>query len=117
MARGRISRATSLGDGLWLLANDSGNSLLLAVGGEVALVDGTTAEEESALQAVIQQVAGAVNVRYLVNSNWRPRHTGSNEIFAATGTTIVAHENTRLWMGTDIEVQWEQSSYPRRKPA
>ncbi|MEO6081119.1 MAG: MBL fold metallo-hydrolase [Steroidobacteraceae bacterium] len=111
------TRTIPLGDGLWLLSSDSGNSLLLATAGEAALVDGSTAAEGRALQAAILQAAGTVNVRYLVNSNWRPRHTGSNELFAATGATIVAHENTRLWMGTDIEVQWEQLSYPPSKPA
>ena len=108
---------SSLGDGLWLLTNDSGNSLLLAAEGEAALVDGSTASEAPALQTAITQAAGNVNVRYLINSNWRPRHTGSNATFAATGTTIVAHENTRLWMGTDIEVDWEHLSYPPNEPA
>jgi glyoxylase-like metal-dependent hydrolase (beta-lactamase superfamily II) len=115
--RREIHGTTRLGDGLWLLSEDSGNSLLLAAGGEAVLVGGSTAAEASALQAAVLQAAGRVHVRYLVNSNWRPQHSGSNEVFAATGTTIVAHENTRLWMGTDIEVEWEHLSYPPRKPA
>jgi glyoxylase-like metal-dependent hydrolase (beta-lactamase superfamily II) len=108
---------TPLGERLWLLANTNGNSLLLATSGEAALVDGSIAAETPALQAVIRKAAGAVHVRYLVNSNWRPRHTGSNAVFAATGTSIVAHENTRLWMSASIEMDWEQLNYPRREVA
>jgi len=35
---------------------------------------------------------------------------------AAAGARILAHENTRLWMGTEIPSRWENKVYPPRAP-
>jgi glyoxylase-like metal-dependent hydrolase (beta-lactamase superfamily II) len=51
------------------------------------------------------------NVETLFNTNWRPEHTGSNAALRATGARIVAHENTKLWLGGDFFVEWEDRAY------
>ncbi len=36
--------------------------------------------------------------RTVFNTHWHPENTGANEALRQAGATIVAHENTRLWM-------------------
>src|SRR5204862_1686024 len=41
-------------------------------------------------------------------------NTGSNEVLGKAGTKIIAHENTKLWLGTDIDVEWQKRTYKAR---
>ena len=50
----------------------------------------------------------------LFNTNWRAEHTAANDSLGASGTRIVAHENTRLWMTNDFSVRWENQRYTPR---
>ena len=57
-------------------------------------------------------------IEILFNTSWRDEHTGSNEALGAAGTKIFAHENTKLWLGGDFDVDWENRHYaPRPKAA
>ena len=58
-------------------------------------------------------------MRVLFNTHWHLDHTGGNDAVAPSGTTIVAHENTRLWMSTKFYVEWEDRATcrARRRPA
>jgi len=54
----------------------------------------------------------------LINTNWRPEHTAANDALGGAGVEIIAHENTRLWMGNDFTVRWESRRYlPRAMEA
>jgi glyoxylase-like metal-dependent hydrolase (beta-lactamase superfamily II) len=44
----------------------------------------------------------------LFNTHWHPENTGSNEALARAGAKIIAHENTKQWMGTDVFVEWQK---------
>jgi glyoxylase-like metal-dependent hydrolase (beta-lactamase superfamily II) len=50
----------------------------------------------------------------LINSNWRPEHTAANDSLGSAGAEIIAHENTKLWMGNDFTVRWESRRYRPR---
>ena len=50
----------------------------------------------------------------LINTNWRPEHTAANDVLGAAGAEIIAHENTRLWMGNDFTVRWESRRFVPR---
>jgi len=41
-------------------------------------------------------------VRTVFNTHYHPENTGANEVLRQGGATIVAHENTRLWMATPV---------------
>ncbi len=57
-------------------------------------------------------------VRVLFNTHWHLENTGSNEMLAKAGARIIAHENTKLWMGAEIVSQWQKRTYkPRPKEA
>ena len=52
----------------------------------------------------------------LINTNWRPEHTAANDALGRAGIEIIAHENTKLWMGNDFTVRWESRRYRPRAP-
>jgi glyoxylase-like metal-dependent hydrolase (beta-lactamase superfamily II) len=54
--------------------------------------------------------------RTLFNTNWRDEHTGANDALGRAGVRIIAHENTKLWMGNDFTVPWQNRHY-RPRPA
>src|SRR5690606_39235485 len=47
---------------------------------------------------------------------WHADHTGGNEALAARGARIVAHENTKLWLGAEFEVWWRDGELHRPRP-
>lgn len=59
------------------------------------LVDSETAKAAPALG---QALAGRKPLRYVVNTHWHGDHAGGNEALAATGATLIAHENARRRM-------------------
>jgi glyoxylase-like metal-dependent hydrolase (beta-lactamase superfamily II) len=92
----------------------SGNNVLAAATGDgFVLVDGSTPADAERLE---DAVGGRVHT--LFNTHWHPEHTGANERLARSGTTIVAHENTRLWTTQKVTWPWnEQSVAPLPKSA
>jgi glyoxylase-like metal-dependent hydrolase (beta-lactamase superfamily II) len=99
---------TSLGDNLVMLSGAGTNVLALTTPEGIVMVDGGLAEHSVAL---LKAVNGRVHT--LFNTCWFPEQTGSNLALAKTGATIIAHENTRLWMTTDIQRPWENRTFPR----
>jgi glyoxylase-like metal-dependent hydrolase (beta-lactamase superfamily II) len=52
-------------------------------------------------------------VQTLFNTHWHPEQTGLNEAIGKAGKTIIAHENTRLWLSTDITWSWNGQRFKR----
>src|SRR5262249_12931182 len=98
---------TPLGDNVALFTGAGANVVALNSPAGVVLVDGGTSEHSSAL---LQAVSGRVHT--LFNTCWFPEQTGSNLTLGKAGATIIAHENTRLWMTTDITRPWEKRAFP-----
>ena len=95
-----------LGGGFRVLA--AGNVNVLAVTGAegTALVDGGSAASSAALLRSVAALPNAGKVHTLFNTHWHPEQVGSNEALAKAGATIVAHENTRLWLTEDVTWPW-----------
>ena len=49
----------------------------------------------------------------LFNTHWHPEQTGLNEALGKAGKTIISHENTRLWLSTDITWSWNGQQFKR----
>ena len=79
----------------------------------VLLVDGGAPEHSPAVLAAVRELTGKSQVHTLFNTHWHWDQTGSNAALGAAGTRIIAHENTRLWLGTDVDSKWENRSYGR----
>ncbi|HEY2382117.1 MAG TPA: MBL fold metallo-hydrolase [Terriglobia bacterium] len=100
---------TKLTDNISLISGAGSNVLVLNTRDGVLMVDGGGAEHSADLMKV-----AAGPVRVLFNTHWHLDHTGSNEAVARTGAKIIAHENTKLWMGAEIISMWEHKTYPPR---
>jgi len=104
--------ATPLGDALWMFQG-AGANVVAAAGPEgLLLVDGGAAERSRALLRRVLSETRAPRVDTLLNTHWHWKHTGSNEALGKAGATIVAHENTKLWLGTQVISRWENRTYP-----
>jgi glyoxylase-like metal-dependent hydrolase (beta-lactamase superfamily II) len=92
----------------------AGSNVLMVTGPDgVMLVDGGSAERSADL---LKFVANPVQI--LFNTHWHWDHTGSNEALGKAGAKIIAHENTKLWLGAEFDVDWEKKTYePRPKAA
>jgi glyoxylase-like metal-dependent hydrolase (beta-lactamase superfamily II) len=59
-------------------------------------------------------------VQTLFNTHYHLDQTGNNEMFAAAGAKIIAHEHTRKWMSTDYwvpdEVRYEKARPKAARP-
>ena len=107
--------STRLDDRLTVLAGGGGNVVALAYPEGLLLVDGGSQERSAELLRTLAAEFPGRQIRTLLNTHWHWDHTGSNEALAANGATIVAHENTKLWLGTRVISQWEGRTYPPRR--
>jgi glyoxylase-like metal-dependent hydrolase (beta-lactamase superfamily II) len=81
--------------------------------GGVLLVDGGSVKASEALLKAVAVLPGGGQVHTLFNTHWHPEQTGLNERVGKAGTTIIAHENTRLWLSTDITWSWNGQRFTR----
>lgn len=79
----------------------------------VVLVDGGSASGADALMKTVAALPGSAPVRTIFNTHWHPEQVGSNELLGRAGATIIAHENTRLWLTTDVTWSWSGQRFNR----
>ncbi|MBK6673890.1 MAG: MBL fold metallo-hydrolase [Proteobacteria bacterium] len=106
-------RVTTLGPNLYLLEGFGGNVTVFDSTDGVLLVDGGAPEHSAAVLNAVRELTGKSQVHTLFNTHWHWDQTGSNAPLGATGTRIIAHENTRLWLSTDVDSKWENRKYGR----
>lgn len=92
----------ALGDTLHVLTSSDINVVVRTSPDGTVLVDGGPADNGEALMAAIADLPGAGTVHTLFNTHWHPEQTGLNERMGRDGATIIAQENTRLWLAIDI---------------
>jgi glyoxylase-like metal-dependent hydrolase (beta-lactamase superfamily II) len=102
---------TQLGERLWQIAGAGGNVTVFGSADGVLLVDGGAATHTKRLLAEVRRLTGVERVHTLFNTHWHHDQTGSNETLGKAGTRIIAHENTRLWLTTDVDSKWEGRVY------
>jgi cyclase len=103
---------TALSDSLHLFQGAGGNVVAATAAAAVLLVDGGLEQDSPALLAQLDAVTGGAKVQLLFNTHWHWDHTGSNAALGKAGATIIAHANTRLWLGTRVDSKWEHRIYP-----
>jgi glyoxylase-like metal-dependent hydrolase (beta-lactamase superfamily II) len=99
---------TSLGDRLMLISGAGGNVLVASGPDGLLMVNGGSRERSSDLLAEIARQSAGKPVRTLINTDWHPDHSGSNEALRRAGATIVAHEHTKQYQSTRRTVDWQQ---------
>lgn len=101
------------------LISGAGSNVLVVNGNDgLLMVDGGLPEHAADLLKVVAAQSEGQPVRAIFNTHWHLENTGSNDTVGKAGAKIIAHENTKLWMGAEIVSQWQKRTYkPRPNPA
>jgi glyoxylase-like metal-dependent hydrolase (beta-lactamase superfamily II) len=110
-SQGSPVTATKLADNFTLITGAGSNVLALTTPDGVALVDNVDAAHTAEL---LKLVLGPVKLAF--NTHWHWDHTGSNEAVRKAGAKLIAHENTKLWLGAEIDCTWQNRTYEPRPP-
>lgn len=102
---------TQLTENFLLISGAPGNVVAVLGPDSVLLVNGGSAERSGELLKIVAEHSGNKPVRALFNTCWHPEHTGSNESLGKAGAKIIAHENTKLWLGAEFDVRWQHRTY------
>lgn len=78
----------------------------------VILVDGGSVHSAGAILDAVDTLFPGKPVRALFNTHWHTEQTGANQVLGERGVEIVAHENTKLWLGSEVWVRWSDKKYP-----
>lgn len=113
-AQSATSGATveKLAEDLFIIRRPGEANVLAQTGADgVLLVDGGSAAGSDALLKTVAGLPGGGPVRTLFNTHWHPEQTGSNETIGKAGATIIAHENTRLWLTQNVVWPWDGTRF------
>jgi cyclase len=105
---------TQLSASVVLLSGLGGNVVALSSPEALAVIDSGAPEYSTQLLKALRSLPGGRNIRTAFNTHWHWDHTGGNEALRKAGAQIIAHENTRLWLGTDVIEEWENRTYKAR---
>jgi cyclase len=103
--------ATRLGESVLFVQGPDSNVLVADSSEGLVLVDGGHADWFEPLHAAIREQFPGRPYRALINTHWHREQTGSNEALGAQGVEIIAHENTQLWLGTEIWQRWSGQTF------
>lgn len=98
--------ATKLADNFTLLSGAGSNVLLYSSTDGNLLVDGGSPEKSAELLKRVADLTNNAPVKVLFNTHWHYESTGSNEALGKAGARIIAHENTKLWLGAELDTHW-----------
>lgn len=98
--------AIKIADNFTLISGAGSNVLLYTSADGNLLVDGGSPEKSADLLKLVAEQTGNKPVKLLFNTHWHYESTGSNEALGKAGAKIVAHENTKLWLGAENDTHW-----------
>ena len=105
--------STPLAENIHLLTGAGANVVAHTRTDGVVLVDGGLGQNAAALAQTVAALPNSGPVRTLFNTHWHPEQTGSNEALGTAGATIIAHENTRLWLTQNITWPWNGRKFKK----
>jgi cyclase len=115
-AAGGALTVEPLTESLALVTGAGANVVVAASAEGLLLVDGGLEERSQELLELLSERYPGRKIGTLFNTNWRAEHVGSNAALRSSGARIVAHENTKLWLGGDFYVDWEKRAYKPNPP-
>lgn len=104
-----------LTDKLAVVDGGGSNVLAFSAGEGLVLVDSGAPKSGEQVMAALKNVAAGAKVQTLFNTHYHTDQTGNNELFAAAGAKIIAHERTAQWMASDYWVPAEDR-YEKARP-
>jgi cyclase len=104
-----------LTDKLAVVDGGGSNVLAFSAGEGLVLVDSGALKSGDQVMAALKNVAAGAKVQTVFNTHYHTDQTGNNELFAAAGARIIAHERTAQWMASDYWVPAEDR-YEKARP-
>jgi len=102
-----------LGENLHLVSGAGCNIVVHTATDGMVMVDGGLAQNAAALAQAVAALPKGGPVRTLFNTHWHPEQTGSNQSLGTAGATIIAQENTRLWLQQNIRWPWNGQTFQK----
>lgn len=89
-------KVTKVSGNIYLLEGAGGN-IAASVGGDgIVIIDDQFAPLAEKIQAALKNIGVTDKpVRFVINTHYHGDHTGGNELFNNSGSTIIAHDNVR----------------------
>jgi len=113
-AAGGPAPRLELGSRLYVVSLPGETNVVVRTGaGGALVVDGASSSQADLLLKAVAALPGSGPVHTLINTHWHPEGTGLNAHVGAAGRPIIAHENTRLWLTTDVEWPWSGRRFAR----
>jgi len=109
------SAVRKLTDKISVVDGGGSNVVAFSTGDGLLLVDSGAPKNGDKLVAALKGVAANSKVNTVFNTHYHLDQTGNNELFAASGAKIIAHDVTRQWMATDYWVPAEER-YEKARP-
>lgn len=109
--KGEALTVTPLAERIFLITGGGGNVTVFNSSEGVLMVDGGSHERSADVLRAVKKATGSSKVHTLFNTHWHWDQTGSNAKLGKSGTRIISHENTKLWLGTEIHSKWEKRVY------
>jgi glyoxylase-like metal-dependent hydrolase (beta-lactamase superfamily II) len=108
-----------LSDNIVQITGAGGNVVAVTGPEGVLLVDSGLEERSKDLLKAVGKLPGGEHIHTLINTHWHWDHTGGNERLGKDKVKIIAHENTKLWLGADFYCDWQDNRHytPRPKVA
>ncbi len=94
--------ATPLAEHVHLVQGPAGNTLVAVDSDGLILIEGVPAEQAQDYLAFVRELTGEDRIKVLVNTHWHPESAGLNAELAGSGTQVIAHFNTKQWLGATI---------------
>jgi cyclase len=111
--------AVPLSDNIVQITGAGGNVVAVTGPDGVLLIDSGLEERSKDLLKAVGKLPGGEHIHTLINTHWHWDHTGGNERLGKDKVKIIAHENTKLWLGADFYCDWQDNRHytPRPKVA
>jgi len=104
-----------LTDNLAVIDGGGSNVLAFSAGEGLVLVDGGAPKSGDQVMAALRTLSPGAKVQALFNTHYHTDQTGNNELFAAAGAKIIAHQRTAQRMASDYWVPAEDR-YENARP-
>jgi cyclase len=111
--------AVPLSDNIVQITGAGGNVVAVTGPDGVLLIDSGVEERSKDFLKAVGKLPGGQHIHTLINTHWHWDHTGGNERLGKDKVKIIAHENTKLWLGADFYCDWQDNRHytPRPKVA
>ncbi len=106
--------ATKIADHFTLINFAEGNILAVTGPEGLLLVNGCLPGKSGDLMAFLGDQFKGQRLHTVFNTCWHLERSGANDVFRKAGAKIIAHENTKLWIGADFYSDWDKHTYKPR---